>query len=88
MLGQSFNDETSNYLSPSQSYIQTDFDTSGSNTDLSPSVSNNQGHDQLSRSQVCMEKHSDIEISSLFDGALDENEMSQVPVCYYVKMTF
>ena len=25
------------------------------------------------------------EISCLFDKALDENEMSQVPVCYYVK---
>ena len=81
LIGQSFNDEISNSLSPSQSDIQTDFDTSRSNLDLSPSISN----DQLSRSQLCKEQHSDPEISSLFDRALDENEMSQVPVCYYVK---
>ena len=31
------------------------------------------------------EQHSDPEISLFFDRALDENEMSQVPVCYYVK---
>ena len=40
---------------------------------------------QLSRSQLCKEQHSDPEILSLFDRALDENEMSHVPVCYYVK---
>ena len=61
--------------------IQTDFGTS--NTNLSPSISN----DQLSGSQLCKEQHSDTEISPLFERALDENEMSQVPVCYYVKMT-
>ena len=81
LIGHSFYDEISNSLSPSQSDIQTDFDTSRSNLDLSPSISN----DQLSRSQLCKEQHSDPEISPLFDRALDENEMSQVPVCYYVK---
>ena len=85
LIGQSFNDETSNSLSPSQSDIQADFDTSRSNTDLSPSISNDQGHDQLSRSQLCKEQHSDPEISTLFERALDEKEISQVPVCYYVK---
>ena len=81
LIGQSFNEEISNSLSPSQSDIQTDFDTSRSNLDLSPSISN----DQLSRSQLCKEQHSDPEISLLFERALDDNEMSQVPVCYYVK---
>ena len=52
-----------------------------STTDLSPSISN----DQLSRSQPCKEQHSDPEITFLLDRALHENEMSQVPVCYYVK---
>ena len=85
LIGQSFNDEISNSLSPSQSDIQTDFDISRSNIDLSPSISNDEGHDQLSRSQLCKEQHSDPEISPFFDRALDENEMSQVPVCYYVK---
>ena len=84
-FSQSLNDEISNSLSPSQSDIQADFDTSRSNTDLSPSISNDQGHDQLSRSQLCKEQHSDPEISTLFERALDEKEISQVPVCYYVK---
>ena len=81
LIGQSINDEISNSLSSSQSDIQTDFYTSRSNLDLSTSISN----DQLSRSQLYKEQHSDPEISCLFDRALDENEMSQVPVCYYVK---
>ena len=85
LISQSFNDEISNSLSPSQSDIQTEFDTSSSNSDLSPSIANDQGYDQLSRSQLCKEQHSDPEISSLFERVLDENEMSQVPVCYYVK---
>ena len=81
LIGQSFNNEILNSLSPSQSDIQTDFDTSRSNLDLSHSNSN----DQLSRSQLCKEQHSDPAISPLFDRVLDENEMSQVPVCYYVQ---
>ena len=40
LIGQSFNDDISNSLSPSQSDIKTDFDTSRSNLDLSPSISN------------------------------------------------
>ena len=79
LIEQSFNDEISNSLPPSQSDIQTDFDTSRSNTDLSPSISNDQGQNQLSRSQLCKEQHSDPEISPLFERALDENEISQVP---------
>ena len=76
-IGQSFNDEILNSLSPSQSDIQTEFDITRSNLDLSPSISNDQGHDQLPRSQLCKKQHTDPEISPLFDRALDENEMSQ-----------
>ena len=71
LIGQSFNDEILNSLPPSQSDIQTDLNISRSNID------------QLSSSQLCKEQHSDPEISSLFERALDENEMSLVPVCYY-----
>ena len=85
MIGQFYKDEISNYLSPCQSDIQTDFDASRSNLDLAPSISKDQGHCQLSRSQLCKEQHSDLEISPLFERVLDENEMSQVPVCYYVQ---
>ena len=87
LIGQSFNKEISTSLSPSQSDIQTDPSNprSGSENDLSPSNSNDQGHDQMSRSQLCKEQHSDSGISPLFERALDEKEISQVPVCYYVK---
>ena len=79
-IGQSFHDEISKSLSPSQ----TDFNNQRSDNDLSPSIFD-QGHDQMSRSQLCQEQHSDPEISPLFERALDENEISQVPVCFYVK---
>ena len=36
-------------------------------------------------SQLCKEQASDPEILPLFERALDEKEISQVPVCYYVK---
>ena len=36
LIGQAFNDEISKSIAPSQSDIQTDFDTPRSNTDLSP----------------------------------------------------
>ena len=35
--------------------------------------------------KVCKEQHSDPEISPLFERALEENDISQIPVCYYVK---
>ena len=72
LIGQSFNKEISTSLSPSQSDIQTDPSNprSGSENDLSPSTSNDQGHDQLSRSQLCKEQHSDSEISPFPDLCL------------------
>ena len=59
LIGQSLNDDISNSLSPSQSDIQTYFDTPRSNLDISPSIPNYQGHDQLSRPQLCKEQYSD-----------------------------
>ena len=69
LIGQSFNDEISKCLSPSQSDMQTDFDTPRLNTNLSSLISNDQGHDQLSRSQLCKEQHSHPEILLLFERA-------------------
>ena len=80
-IGQSFHDEISKSLSPSQ----TDFNNQRSDSDLSPSILIDQGRDQMSRSQFCQEHNSDPEILPLFERALDENEISQVPVCFYVK---
>ena len=67
LIGQSFNGEISNSLSSSQSDIQTDFDTPMSKTDLSSLTSNGKGHDQLSRSHLCKEQHSDPEISPSYE---------------------
>ena len=39
------------------------------------SVSNDQGHDKMPRSQLSMEQHKDPNISALFDSALDEKEI-------------
>ena len=84
LIGQSFNDEISNSLSPSQSDTQTNFDTSKLNLDLSPSISN----DQLSRSQLCKEQHSDPEISPLFETVLNENSCHKSLLVIMSKMTF
>ena len=44
-----------------------------------------QGHDLVSRSQLCKEQYNDPEILPLLERALDEKEIDQVPVCFYVK---
>ena len=66
---------------------QTDFNNQRSDSDISPSIVIDQGQDQMSRSQLCQEQHSDPEILPLFERALDEIEISQVPVCFLSKMT-
>ncbi|MCG8117700.1 MAG: RNase H-like domain-containing protein [Candidatus Thiodiazotropha endolucinida] len=76
-LGQSFNDEIRRSLSPSLPDKQTDFHENNSSFDL--------GNDKMSGSQLAIEQHKDPEISPLFERVLDEQEVAQVPVCYYVK---
>ena len=66
--------------SPStQSSVQTDLSTSDS------SMSNYQGHDSLSRSQLISNQHKDLETLDLFHKALSEDEASRNQVCYYIK---
>ena len=59
LIGQSFNDEISNSLSPSQSDIQTDFDIQRSKTDLSPSIqmTSCQGHSFVRNNTVILRYH-------------------------------
>ena len=85
-LGQSFTDEIINSLSPSLSGKQTDLSDKSESSHYS-SVLNDQGqgHDLVSRSQLCKEQHNDPEILPLLERALDEKEIDQVPVCFYVK---
>ena len=51
----------------------------------SPPRSIDQGHNTLSKSQLIQEQQTDPEISKLIFRALPEDEISQVPMCYYIK---
>ena len=78
---QYFNNEIKKSLDPSLSDTQTD----SSMSCHSPPRSIDQGHDMLSKSQLIQEQQNDPEISKLIFMALPEDEISQVPVCYYKK---
>ena len=80
-IGQYFNDEIKKSLDPSLSDTQTDLSMSCH----SPPRSIDQGHDMLSKSQLIQEQQTDPEISKLIFRALPEDEISQVPMCYYIK---
>ena len=77
-LGQSFTDEIINSLSPSLSGKQTDSSDKSESSHYS-SVLNDQGqgHDLVSRSQLCKEQHNDPEILPLLERALDEKEIDR-----------
>ena len=51
----------------------------------SPPRSIDQGHDTLSKSQLIQEQQTDPEISKLISRAFAKDEISQVPMCYYIK---
>ena len=80
-IGQYFNNEIKKSLDPSLSDTQTD----SSMSCHSPPRSNDQGHDTLSKSQLIQKQQTDLEISKLIFRALPEDEISQVPMCYYIK---
>ena len=79
-IGQYFN-EIKKSLDPSLSDTQTD----SSMSCHSPPRSIDQGHDTLSKSQLIQEQQTDPGISKLIFRALPEDEISQVPMCYYIK---
>ena len=80
-IGQYFNNEIKKSLDPSLSDNQTD----SSMYCHSPPRSIDQGHDMLSKSQLIQEQQTDPEISKLIFRALPEDEISQVPMYYYMK---
>ena len=80
-IGQYFNNEIKKYLDPSLSDTQTDSSMSRHSSPRSI----DQGHDTLSKSQLIQEHQTDPEISKLIFRALSEDEISQVPMCYYIK---
>ena len=80
-IGQYFDNEIKKSLDPSLSDTQTD----SSMSCHSPPRSIDQGHDTLSKSQLIQEQQTDPEISKLIFRALPEDEISQVPICCYIK---
>ena len=85
-LGQSFKHEITNSLSSSLSDKQTELRNKSESSHYSTILNDQgQGHDLMSRSQLCKEQHNDPEILPLLERALDEKEIDQVPVCFYVK---
>ena len=85
-LGQSFKHEITNSFSPSLSGKQTDLSDKSESSHYSAILNDQgQGHDLVSRSQLCKEQHNDPEVLPLFERAFDEKEIDQVPVCFYVK---
>ena len=85
-LGQSFKHEITNSLSSSLSDKQTELRNKSESSHYSAILNDQgQGHDLVSRSQLCKEQHNDHEILPLLERALDEKEIDRVPVCFYVK---
>ena len=80
-ISQYFKNEIKKSLDPSLSDTQTD----SSMSCHSPPRSIDQGYDTLSKSQLIQEQQTDPEISKLIFRALPEDEISQVPMCYYIK---
>ena len=80
-IGQYFNNEINKFLDPSLS----DTPTNSSMSCHSPPRSIDQGHNTLSKSQLIQEQQTDPEISTLIFRALPEDEISKVPMCYYIK---
>ena len=79
-IGQYFNNEIKKSLDPRLTDTQTD----SSMSCHSPPQSIDQGHDTLSKSQLIQEQQTDPEISKLIFRTLPEDEISQVPMCYYI----
>ena len=85
-LGQSFKHEITNSLSSSLSDKQTELRNKSESSHYSAILNDQgQGHDLVSRSQLCKEQHNDPEILPLLERASDKKEIDQVPVCFYVK---
>ena len=85
-LGQSFTHEIINSLSPNLSGKQTVLSDKSESSHCSSILNDKgQGHDLVSRSQLCKEQHNDPEILPLLERAFDEKEIDHAPFCFYVK---
>ena len=83
-IGQIHNAEINKSLDNSSSEFQMDYGTDNIQllSDRSRDTNlNDKGHNKLSRSKFIDEQHRDPEISCLFVKAINEDAVSQVPVC-------
>ena len=84
-IGQSFKNEITKSLSHNLPEHQTYSNDSTSVSDHFPSSLFEEGHDIRSRSQLSKEQHKDPEISPLFQKAVSETDLTQDPICFYIK---
>ena len=84
-IGQSFKNEITKSLSHNLPEHQTDSNDSTSVSDHFPSSLVEEDHDIRSKSQLSKEQHKDPEISPLFQKAVNERDLAQDPICFYIK---
>ena len=84
-IGQSFKIQITKSLSHNLFEHQTDSNDCTSISDHFPSSLVEEDHDIRSRSQLRKEQHTDPEISPLFQKAVSETNLTQDPICFYIK---
>ena len=84
-IGQSSKNGITKSFSHNQHEHQTDSNDSTSVSDHFPSSSVEEDHDITSRSQLSKEQHKDAEISPLFQNVVNETDLAQNPICFYIK---
>ena len=88
-LGQSFKHEITNSLSSSLSDRQTELRNKSESSHYSAILNDQgQGHDLVSRSQLCKEQHNDPEVLPLFERAFDEKEIDRPSLFLHQKWHF
>ena len=84
-IGQPFKNEITKSLSHNLPEHQTNSNDSTSVSDHFPPSLVEEDHDIRSRSQLSKEQHKDPEISPLFLKAVNERDLAQDPICFYIK---
>ena len=84
-IGQSFKNEITRSLSHNLPEHQTGSNDSTSVSYHFPSSLVEEDHDIKSRSQLSKEQHKDPEISPLFHKVVNETDLAQDPICFYIK---
>ena len=87
-IGKSFKNEITKSLSHNLFGHQTDSDVCTSVSDHFPSSLIEEDHEIRSRSQLSKKQHKDPEISPLFLKAVSETDLTQDPICFYIKMVY